>query len=95
MVVEGGDLVNIGSSKANFITLVNKNAITPEIGGLPLAIFPESPRDFGKYYSCSFPWIFHLCASMITAVDNMSVNCTNRKFELRTFDLFKTYLKSI
>jgi hypothetical protein len=28
--------------RANFKTLVNKNAIKPEIGGPPQAIFPES-----------------------------------------------------
>ena len=38
----GRGSVNIGPPTANFITLVNKNAITPEIGGPPRAIFPES-----------------------------------------------------
>ncbi len=36
---------------ANFKTLVNQNAIKPEIGG--------PPRDFGKNFRYPLPWIFN------------------------------------
>jgi hypothetical protein len=49
--------------QANFRTLININAIKPEIGGPSQAIFPESldpPRDLDRH----FPWIFNPCATM-------------------------------
>ena len=51
--------VNKYPPQANFKTLVNKNAIKPEIGGQ--AIFPESldpPRDFGKKHQVPPPLDF-------------------------------------
>jgi hypothetical protein len=52
-----------------FEKLVNKNAIKRNIGGPPLAIFPETldpPRNFGKNIPYPLPWIFNQCASMVT-----------------------------
>ncbi len=53
--------VNIVPPQTNFKTLVNKNAIKPEIGGPPQAIFQESPdppRDFGKKHQVPPPLDF-------------------------------------
>ena len=47
---------------ANFKTLVYKNAIKPEIGGPPLAIFPESLDPNFKYH---LSWIFNPRVSMV------------------------------
>ncbi len=65
---EGGWRVNIIPPEANLKTLVNKNAIKPEIGGPPQAIFLESldpPRDFGKKHQVppplDFQPVLHLC----------------------------------
>ncbi len=59
----GGGRVNIIHPQANFTTLVNKNAIKPEIGEPPRQFFPESldpPRDFGKNHQVPPPLDFDL-----------------------------------
>jgi hypothetical protein len=68
----GRGRVNRVPPQANFKTLVNNNAIKPEIGGPPQAIFPESldpPAPLGilaKNIRYPLPWVFNLCASMST-----------------------------
>jgi hypothetical protein len=59
----GRGRVNIVPLQANFKTLVNKNAIKPEI-------FPESLDHpplviLAKNIRYPFPWIFNPCASMV------------------------------
>jgi len=57
----GRGRVNIVPPLGNFKTLVNKNAIKPEIGRPPQAFFPESldpPRDFGKKHQVPPPLDF-------------------------------------
>jgi hypothetical protein len=39
--------INIGPPQANFKTLVNKNAIKPEIGGLPWHFFLKALTPLG------------------------------------------------
>jgi hypothetical protein len=63
----GRGRVNIIPPQANFKTLVNKNAIKPEIGGPPQAICPETLDPLGilaKNIRYPLPWIFNPCASM-------------------------------
>jgi len=66
MHTEGGrgrvNIVPTPTPLANFKTLVNKNAIKPEIGGPPLAIYPESLDPKFKYH---LSWIFNPCVSMV------------------------------
>ncbi len=59
----GGDVGGGGGypPQTNFKILVNKNAIKPEIGPPPQAIFPESldpPREFGKKHQVPPPLDF-------------------------------------
>jgi hypothetical protein len=42
-----GVRINIGPPQANFKTLVNKNAIKPEIGGLPWHFFLKALTPLG------------------------------------------------
>jgi hypothetical protein len=63
-----GERVNIVPPQANFKTLVTKNAMKPEIGGPPHAIFPVSLDPLGilaKNIRYPLPWIFNRCASML------------------------------
>jgi hypothetical protein len=63
--------------QANFKTLVNKNAIKPEIGGTPQATFPESldpPRDFGKKHQVPPPLDFQpVCIYEPILTSNLSL----------------------
>jgi hypothetical protein len=56
-----GGRVNIVPPQANFKTIYNKNAITPEIGGPPTKFFLKvltPPRNFGKKHQVPPPLDF-------------------------------------
>jgi hypothetical protein len=64
----GGGRVNIVPPQANFKTIVNKNAITLEIGEPPTQFFLKALTPQGilaKNIRYPLPWIFNPCASMV------------------------------
>jgi hypothetical protein len=80
-------VVNIGPSQGKFKTLVSKNAIKPEIGPPPPAIFPESLDPLGKNFSYPLPWIFNLCVSLhLRAL----INTTHLRLTKKANDKYQT-----
>jgi hypothetical protein len=71
--------------QSNFKRRVHKTAIKSKIVD-PLAIFVRislTPRDFGKNLSYPVPWIFNLCASMVSLCGLKRKKSTTRKKTLR------------